>query len=350
MQTFSIVVPLLGNTVSNDNTLASILQNRPDGCQIIVVHGPEYDDPHNLAEEGVELICVRRKPNLIRYLNHALEVSKGEFVGLVRPGVCLSDNWHNSVAEAFAHKSTGSVAPLLVSEKRQTQVVAAGVQKGMGFRRTVLGTGKSIRAFQKKTPQLYGPTTWVGFYRRELLNAIGRIDEQLDPFYLDLEIGLCLSTLGFGCQPCPDCIATIDRPNLVTREAFKPHGTSAQRAFCRHVLHVGTTANRIQSGFVRLLEFLASPFQMWKFKHAMQRSRAMRFRENDEIFSDDLSVTARHFRRGTAPTPQRASGRKTDHNESAEFEEAGRDAKNLASEKRKLAMKQDSRRDGERAA
>jgi len=47
----SIVIPVLGDPRKLDDTLVSVLENRPAHCEILVVHNEPYDDPYQLSNE-----------------------------------------------------------------------------------------------------------------------------------------------------------------------------------------------------------------------------------------------------------------------------------------------------------
>ena len=51
MPRLSIVIPVLGDPQQLDDTLLSVLENRPARCEIVVVHNRPYHDPYHLCEE-----------------------------------------------------------------------------------------------------------------------------------------------------------------------------------------------------------------------------------------------------------------------------------------------------------
>ena len=51
MPRLSIVIPVLGNVEGLEDTLVSVLENRPVDCQIVVVLNRPYDDPYDLKDE-----------------------------------------------------------------------------------------------------------------------------------------------------------------------------------------------------------------------------------------------------------------------------------------------------------
>ena len=51
MLRLSIVIPVLGDQKPLDDTLVSILENRPANCELVVVHNTPYNDPYGLSGE-----------------------------------------------------------------------------------------------------------------------------------------------------------------------------------------------------------------------------------------------------------------------------------------------------------
>ena len=61
MPRLSIVIPVLGDPQQLDDTLLSVLENRPANCEILVVHNQPYHDPYNLSDE-VRFVEAERGP------------------------------------------------------------------------------------------------------------------------------------------------------------------------------------------------------------------------------------------------------------------------------------------------
>lgn len=299
MHQFSIVIPFHGNHTHFENTLASVLRYKTDNCEVVIVHDGSYEDPYELGEE-VRAIKVHRSPNLIRFFNAGCECASGDLIAFLRPGTELTEGWNEPVEAAFANPKVGSVCPALVAAGRPKTLVAAGVDYKFGFRRSVVGNSARLnsRTADKHSP--VGPTSWAAFFRAEAIATLDKIDSHMDEHFMDLEIALCLSTLGYECVFETDCVVSIASNGLVSREMKRPHGKSSQRAIRRHVLHLGTIANQGRSIQAFAWEVLSAPLHPWTFKHALQRLKARPYNVTDEEFSDDISVLARRLRFGAA--------------------------------------------------
>ena len=184
---YSLVVPLVSDTIEFEETLASVLRHRPRQSQVIVVHNGGYLDPHQLDDE-VQLTTVEGRPTLAKMLNQAMEIAEGDYLALVRPGVELDENWQLPVEDAFESDQVGSVAPLLVNVNRPTRIVAAGIETDAFKNRNLCATNNRLTASNIGKANPLGPTQWFAIYRRDILGAIGLLDERMDDFYLDLSL------------------------------------------------------------------------------------------------------------------------------------------------------------------
>lgn len=295
MQRFSIIVPVLGDRRLLDDTLASVLRYRPPTCQIVVVHDGTYDDPYGLEGE-IDLVSTSQRSELIRLFNCGLDQANGDLVALIRPGIELDESWNHPVEAAFENPRVGSVTPIMVTPAQPTMLVSAGVTKGFGFRRQIVGSQKRLapRTLRRMTP--LGPTSWAAFYRRSALDQLGAVDDQLDSHYLDLELALGLASLGYQNALCDDCIVNVERAMLIIRESELPHGKSAQRAYRRHVAGTGPLSMIAHALSAFAQEIITSPLQPSKFSHAFQRLGAWRAASVDRQFADRISLAAQENR------------------------------------------------------
>lgn len=51
MSRSACIIPLVGNTEGLETTLVSVLERRPDGCEVLVVLNVPYHDPFGLQGE-----------------------------------------------------------------------------------------------------------------------------------------------------------------------------------------------------------------------------------------------------------------------------------------------------------
>ncbi len=281
---FSIVIPMLGIEGQFDDTLASVLRNRPENSEVIVVHDGTYEDPYLLRQE-VHFVSADSRKHLVRFFNAGVSRSRGEIVTLLRPGIEVPDHWESPVSAAFEDPSVGSASPAIVSTRNPDVIVARGVSRNGAFHRVLSGAGQRLGGQRRKpSPQTLGPTSWAAFYRKSVLDQIGPVDARLDQIYLDIDIALTMAKLNRRSQFVEQAIFQIGFPQQINRELTTPHGLSAQRAILRH-----SDEPAFQRGLVSFVqEVVTSPFATWKFNHAFERLSAGKFKDSDLAFAEKI--------------------------------------------------------------
>ena len=280
---FSVVVPLLGPMDRFEDTLASILRHRPADTQIIVVHNGSYHDPYQLDCE-VKFIRADEDSGLISQLNIGLCYAAGEFTVFVRPGVELDENWEYGF-HALQDDNVAAVVPILVSPKRPTRLVSAGVKiNGFGTRRLV-GSGRRTSQRSIRSLQPIGPTLWLAAYRTAVIKAIAPLDESLDESFLDADIALSLLSLGLKSVLSAEFVGQIEDADWMIDEATIPHGKSAQRTVRRH--GGGRSGGLFAAVANDLVASIVSP---WRLKHLVQRFTVGKSLEKDKRFAERLKI------------------------------------------------------------
>jgi hypothetical protein len=303
MVRFSIVVPLDRQTAGFDETLASVLRNRPDNCQIIVPHFGQYDDPYGLDKE-VDFCTVHPTANpggrLANLLNAGLTAARGKLVGFFRPGTLLEEGWEEGLENLFQPADVGSVVPVLVDCESRNKVLAAGVETANIYNRGLCGGGLNVKRLSNSDLQPVSPTSWAGFYRKNLLTSVGGFDETIETNYLDLDVGLSLNFLGFHSVLKSDWLVAVGDAEDVLREAETPHGQSAQRAWTRFT---ETDEEEIRQARKRTVfwEVVRSCGNWNRLRHAWQRKSAEQFMEADAHHFELLSLLWKQRERLTAP-------------------------------------------------
>ncbi len=277
---FSIVVPLVGDVNLFELTLASLLRDRSSGTEVILVHDGTYEDPYSLGSEITIVDAQSRR--LASMLNQALASASADLIAIVRPGVELPENWQSDIGPSFADEKSASAVPVIVPLADPGEIVAAGLKTNYGFQRILEGDGDKIadRVFGRLRP--IGPTQWAAFYRRSILELAGNFDTTVDDQYLDLDIALTLNRLGYRSHFAAQCIATIARPALITKQADQPHGNSAQRAITRHSRDDSALGRGLLSFAKEVVSTLLQPSM---FFQAMGRVGAFGANASDQKFA-----------------------------------------------------------------
>ena len=231
MLRLSILIPFLGDRDSLETTLASVLQNRPDGSEVVVALGREYDDPYQLDQE------VRFVPaggGLVGALNEGFRACQAPIIHLLSCGASASDGWVDPALEHFRDRRIASVAPLIVDADEPERVLAAGLEYHPGGVCRQRGRGTSAVGGGEISEDLIGPSVAGGFYRRAALGEGQPLfDAALGPELADADLALRLREAGYRtvCEPMSRVLQSRTRTTLVDGFAS---ARRAERLFWRH--------------------------------------------------------------------------------------------------------------------
>lgn len=242
MNTLSIVIPAAGSQAEIDDTLLSILENRPAGCEILVIHDQSYVDPYDLSDEVrfVEFDKAQNVPDAVRsiaYLNAGFQHCRGEIVHTLVPGMIASEDWCEPAIQMFEDSNVGSVAPRLVAGKSRVSI------KGIGYHS---GRGKQI--IKNRRQPIVAPLFGTGFFRASCLKFMRGFEERFET-YADIELGLRFKAAMYKSVSCDSRIfrnAKVRFRSVSGYRGGKLRGDLHQKA-----LQVGLTTSR--RGIVGLL-------------------------------------------------------------------------------------------------
>jgi len=202
----SIIVPHFGSTGPLENTLASVLQNRPADCEILLVHPGTYEDPYDLADE-VRFVETAADSSLAGSLNVALQTAAGEYVHVICPGIEVEESWCDDALARFDDPQTAAVCPLVLKRETPNVIAEAGVRlNALGQRRTV-GSGAMHRFSKTAKLKPTGPSLAAAFYRRSALQRIGWLATDIGSDLADIDAALSLKQAGF--KSCFEPAATL---------------------------------------------------------------------------------------------------------------------------------------------
>jgi hypothetical protein len=232
----SILIPFLGDRDSLEATLASVLQNRPDGSEVVVALAREYDDPYQLDQE------VRFVPaggGLADALNEGFRACQAPIIHLLSCGASAREGWVDHALEHFRDRRIASVAPLIVDAEEPERVLAAGLEYHLGGTCRQRGRGTSADGAGEISEDLIGPSIAAGFYRRAALGeAHPLFDAALGPELADADLALRLCEAGYRtvCEPRSRVLQVRDKPTLAGGFAS---ARRAERLFWRHAAAKG---------------------------------------------------------------------------------------------------------------
>ena len=229
MARLSIIIPAIGSNELLETGLASVLQHRPAGSEVLVVLPRPYDDPYNIKDE-VRFVAARRGAGLVECLSTGLAESTGEVVHTLAAGVEVTDCWTAAPVARFADPRVAAVAPLLVLDNSGAPICSAGVSYSpQGARKQILiGTAEGAA----RVPTL-GPELRAGFYRRETLLELSALSSRVGDDVADIDLALTLRAAGYRAvfEPAGKIYATA--LGNETARGFRA-GRAAERLFWRN--------------------------------------------------------------------------------------------------------------------
>jgi hypothetical protein len=225
----SIVIPVLGDLKPLDDTLVSILENRPANCELLVVHNTPYNDPYELTGE-VQFLQAPPGAGFVECLNLGLSASRAPVVHLLACGVEVRSGWADAALQHFRNPEVAAVAPVVLRHDDHQTVVSAG----LGYRAEGVvcrvGCGDSPEQIGENHDELCGPDVLAGFYRRSAIEAVGGFSPSPIDTLAVIEIALSLRHAGFRCVVEPNSQTKVDAAAVHDKTGFR-HGRDSERLF-----------------------------------------------------------------------------------------------------------------------
>lgn len=290
MLRLSIIIPYFGELSLFESTLASVLQNRPGGCQILVAHRGDYQDPWNLGEE-VEFLTQRADATLLDLVNAGLHEARAEVFHVLLAGTEVNEGWTIPVLSHFAYPRVGAVAPLLTRSADPQQVLARGLRVNHHFDRVVVDQQSPLDA---RNPQrattndlVHGPLLSAAFYRTDALLDIGGFDPLLGAEFSDADVATTLKTIGYRCVHEPACRLQV--PQLSTTPWSSTTGRQAERLYWRHTEHLGLSA-RIGRSLSTLVRTCTQADATGGYRSLLGRLTASTEQSHYQQFHDSIAL------------------------------------------------------------
>ena len=197
MPRLSIIVPHRHHDSRLEATLLSLLENRPDDSEIIVVHDGSYGDPYQLVDEVI-FIEEQRWSSTLKLLNAGVMAACSPAVCVLLDGTIVTDGWSEAPLSLLLESATAAVAVAVQTPRSQT---SRGIDARLLHRPSIAQAGR-IEAVGARA-ECIGPVLACGFYRRKVLLALGGWNEELEVQAADVELALALGSLGLACK-CDD--------------------------------------------------------------------------------------------------------------------------------------------------
>ncbi len=160
----SIIVPHISDETSLESTILSVLENRPQGSELLVVHAGNYDDPYKLDSDEIRLIETPPGTELVELVNIASSEACGAILHTLLPGSCVEANWTAPGMAWFQDSTIGAVSPSVIANDGRNTTYA-GLDPHSLPRRSWC---QRIRRGEEAVASMCG-----GFYRRQTIQALG---------------------------------------------------------------------------------------------------------------------------------------------------------------------------------
>ncbi len=209
MPRLSIIIPHR-NDQQLEDTILSVLENRPRDCEIIVAHDGSYHDPYQLADEVV-YVQEEHPSTVVELLNAGLMTACSPVVCALLDGVVVPANFAESPLKRFTRPEVAAVAPQLQVSRNKV----SGIAGDAIFSKATLRSGR----VESKGEHAAAPTLSAGFYRRKLLRALGGWNDELSSGSADVELALLMSQLDLTCECEPQVVVQAHKETIPSRKS-----------------------------------------------------------------------------------------------------------------------------------
>ncbi len=235
MPRLSIIVPVLGCASRLETTLVSVLEHRPDDCEVLVVLDTPYEDPYELAGE-VQFIESPGAVGFAASVNAGIQASCADLVHVLAAGVEVCEGWADFALPHFRDPRVAAVSPLVHDVLDRRRVLAAGIEY-------TPRRGRVVRAATDISVQPYevlGPISQAGFYRRAALELVGHFPSAVGDLNADVDLALTLRYAGYRAVLEPQSVveATAGDLRLAPAHGLR-YGLHSERLFWRTAGVVG---------------------------------------------------------------------------------------------------------------
>lgn len=200
----SIVVPVTNDLAVFERSLISVLENVPEGSEIVVPHDGTYDDPYQLCDEV--RFATADASDLPRLIAAGAEAARGRLVHVIAEGIRATPGWTEAAVECFdEHFDCGAVTPC-IQHSSSGNLIACGwtdTFNRLGSPRTKIDQKGRVGCYLQ-----------ASFWRRELLRSLGRAitcdhADQASAVYSRMA-----RKAGWSCEVAPESILQCDMDSL----------------------------------------------------------------------------------------------------------------------------------------
>lgn len=212
----SIVVPHLGDVVAFEESLVSVLENRPLGAEIWVAHDGTYQDPFDLGDE-VRFVTAESN-NLATLVAAAAQVATSRVVHVIGGGVRATHDWTRSAIECLQDESVAMVSPV-ARRSVDGPITAAGWCDSATEVMSPLGRGAS-QITRRQATSIRGAYLIASFWRRSELRSACRAFGLQDDVAAEFAWPRLLTDNGWRCELASESVVLASEAMLLAAPSF----------------------------------------------------------------------------------------------------------------------------------
>jgi hypothetical protein len=227
------IIPVVGNTEGLETTLVSVLERRPEGCEVLVVLNVPYHDPYGLQGE-IQILQAPPEAGLVECINRGIAATQAPIVHVLAAGYEVETGWMERALVHFDDPRVAAVTPVVYDRDEREKIVAAGVSCQRGGKRTV-------RQWIPTSDELAttGPTLQAAFYRKAALEAFaGGLPNDVGDEHADVDLAVSLLRAKWLLKFEPDCRISGNSIAAIHNGGFSS-GLAGERFYWRHWTEAG---------------------------------------------------------------------------------------------------------------
>lgn len=265
MYRLSIIIPAPGaldavdsdEPVAFEETLVSVLENRPPHSEVILACESGYSDPYDLGDE-VELVT-GSSSRWTSLANLALRKSRGKLTNILTPGITVGADWQRDVCDLLSRCTDSVVGASPQIEYESNGTTTAGIKLTPCGRRRYLRAAH-VAESADGDDVVFGPCHQAGFFRRDDLLQAGGWNEAIDDEVADIELALRLRSRGFRFAYCENSLVRSQVATGVTGLSTKSSYRTARdlERIYRTYRHLRVVPRRGLTSSLRMLSGFAS--------------------------------------------------------------------------------------------
>jgi hypothetical protein len=226
------IIPVVGNTEGLEATLVSVLERRPDGCEVLVVLNIPYHDPYGLQGE-IQILQASPDAGLVECINRGISATNAPIVHILAAGYEVETGWIERAQVHFEDPRVAAVTPVVHDRNERERILTAGVRCGRGGKRIVR---QQMPASEELATT--GPTLQAAFYRKAALEAFGGLPKDVGNELADVDLAASLLRAKWLFKFEADCRISGSSIPAHQHGGFSS-GVTAERFYWRHLTESG---------------------------------------------------------------------------------------------------------------